>query len=346
MISASRFEGAFPVATGLGAAAEQEGRRLAARRGPMQRGIASDVPRPHVGAVVQQHSHHRDRVPPRRRVQWRDALRGRRADVGPAGRERNPQPSRCGPRPRRAKESSMSHRQRPGPRRSRAAPPRPRTRRRLPRCGAWVAPFRRSRRNRSWPHSLSAPRPPAAPRPSPASPGRPRSAGPSIRCRRPPAQTGRVRDGPRVEPATWPAARRLPAPPPPVRHLRGAGRARAGADPGTHRGRGSKTDSSQSLDLQRDALRAAGVDDPVNVYLRRPRRPAGLSTAPCGPCGRATCSSSGSSTGWAGTWPTWSTPCRTCRPEAWACGCSPAWPIYCQVTAGQSVSPQPPLSAT
>ena len=23
-------------------------------------------------------------------------------------------------------------------------------------------------------------------------------------------------------------------------------------------------------------------------------------------------------------WPTWSTPCRTCRPAAWACGCSPA----------------------
>ena len=28
----------------------------------------------------------------------------------------------------------------------------------------------------------------------------------------------------------------------------------------------SKTDGSQSLDLQRDALRAAGVDDAVNVY--------------------------------------------------------------------------------
>ena len=26
----------------------------------------------------------------------------------------------------------------------------------------------------------------------------------------------------------------------------------------------------------------------------------------------------------AGTSPTWSTPCRTCRPTAWACGCSPA----------------------
>ena len=28
----------------------------------------------------------------------------------------------------------------------------------------------------------------------------------------------------------------------------------------------SKTDGSQSLDLQRDALRAAGVNDAVNVY--------------------------------------------------------------------------------
>ena len=28
----------------------------------------------------------------------------------------------------------------------------------------------------------------------------------------------------------------------------------------------SKTDGSQSLDLQRDPLRAAGVDDAVNVY--------------------------------------------------------------------------------
>ena len=28
----------------------------------------------------------------------------------------------------------------------------------------------------------------------------------------------------------------------------------------------SKTDGSQSLDLQRDALRAAGIDDPANLY--------------------------------------------------------------------------------
>ena len=41
----------------------------------------------------------------------------------------------------------------------------------------------------------------------------------------------------------------------------------------------SKTDGSQSLDLQRDALRAEGIDDAVNplprLRLRRPRRPAG-----------------------------------------------------------------------
>ena len=48
------------------------------------------------------------------------------------------------------------------------------------------------------------------------------------------------------------------------------------------------------------------------------------STAACAPCGRATCSSSGSSTAWAATSPISSTPCRTCRPAAWACGCSPA----------------------
>ena len=28
----------------------------------------------------------------------------------------------------------------------------------------------------------------------------------------------------------------------------------------------SKADGSQSLDLQRDALRAAGIDDPANLY--------------------------------------------------------------------------------
>ena len=73
----------------VGPPVEQKGRRRrrVARRGPMQRRVASDVLRPHVGPVLQQHPHHRDRVPPGRRVQRRDALRGRRADVGPARRE-------------------------------------------------------------------------------------------------------------------------------------------------------------------------------------------------------------------------------------------------------------------
>ena len=60
----------------------------------------------------------------------------------------------------------------------------------------------------------------------------------------------------------------------------------------------SKADGSQSLDLQRDALQAAGVDA-VHVYhdfasgVRDDRRD---STAACARSGRATCSSSGSST--------------------------------------------------
>ena len=55
----------------------------------------------------------------------------------------------------------------------------------------------------------------------------------------------------------------------------------------------SKTDGSQSLDLQRDALRAAGVDDAVNLYGDlasggRDDRPGldmliGCSATPCGP---------------------------------------------------------------
>ena len=65
----------------------------------------------------------------------------------------------------------------------------------------------------------------------------------------------------------------------------------------------SKTDGSESLDLQRDALRAAGIDDAANLYhdlasgVRDDRSPA-----------RATCSSSGSSPGWAGISPTWRGP--------------------------------------
>ena len=62
----------------------------------------------------------------------------------------------------------------------------------------------------------------------------------------------------------------------------------------------SKTDGSQSLDLQRDALRAAGVDDAVNLYHDlasgvRDDRP-GLDRHRAGPVG----------------------------PRAWACGCSSA----------------------
>ena len=65
---------------GLGAAVEQEGgrRHRVARRGPMQRGIAPGIApavlRPDIGPVVQQHLHDGDRVPPRRRVQRRDAF--------------------------------------------------------------------------------------------------------------------------------------------------------------------------------------------------------------------------------------------------------------------------------
>ena len=76
----------------------------------------------------------------------------------------------------------------------------------------------------------------------------------------------------------------------------------------------SKADGSQSLDLQRDALQAAGVDA-GHVYHDcasgvRDDRP-GLDS-----CLRAlrlaTCSSSGSSTASAAPSPTWSPPCRTC----------------------------------
>ena len=72
----------------------------------------------------------------------------------------------------------------------------------------------------------------------------------------------------------------------PVRHRRASRSASAGY------ARVSKSDGYQSLDLQRDALRAAGVDDAVNLYHDfasglRDDRP-GLDTA-CRSCGRATC---------------------------------------------------------
>ena len=47
-----------------------------------------------------------------------------------------------------------------------------------------------------------------------------------------------------------------------------------------------------------------------------------------------------SSTASAATSPTWSTPCRTCRPAAWVCGCSPARGAQIDTTtaAGRLVS--------
>ena len=85
----------------------------------------------------------------------------------------------------------------------------------------------------------------------------------------------------------------------------------------------SKADGSQSLDLQRDALRAEGVDA-GNVYHDvasgvRDDRPD--STAACAPLRKGDVL-----VVWkldrlgAATSPTWSTPCRTCRSAAWACG--------------------------
>ena len=62
------------------------------------------------------------------------------------------------------------------------------------------------------------------------------------------------------------------------------------------------------------------------------------STAACARSGRATCSSSGSSTALAAPSSTWSTPCRTCRPAAWACGCSPG-------KARRSTPPPPPAAS-
>ena len=65
--------------------------------------------------------------------------------------------------------------------------------------------------------------------------------------------------------------------------------------------------------------------DQLVAYLAQQAQavPARDSTAACARSGRATCSWSGSSTASAATSPTWSTPCRTCRPAAWACECSP-----------------------
>ena len=58
--------------------------------------------------------------------------------------------------------------------------------------------------------------------------------------------------------------------------------------------------------------------------VRRPRRPAGARQLPArAPDGRRARRLEARPS-LAVPWPTWSTPCRTCRPAAWACGCSPA----------------------
>ena len=64
---------------------------------------------PRVGPMVQQYPHYRDRVPPRRRVQGRDALRGRRADVGPARREHDVASATSASAPPSSKTVTASH---------------------------------------------------------------------------------------------------------------------------------------------------------------------------------------------------------------------------------------------
>ena len=85
----------------------------------------------------------------------------------------------------------------------------------------------------------------------------------------------------------------------------------------------SKADGSQSLDLQRDALRASTPATSITTSRPVPATTVRDSTAACARAERATCSSSGSSPASAATSPTRSTPCRPCRPAAWVCGCSP-----------------------
>ena len=175
------------------------------------------VLRPDIGPVVQQHPRHRDRVPPRRRVQRRDALRGRRPDVGPARRKHG------GGRAAVARRRIVQRRRRcsignvrvcaaieqirhdlargGGCRdveRGRAGPAKPAApvlaaaaqRAQQPRTdGLAVSPQPRVQRR---------PGRQAAPGPPPASPGQPRSAGPPTRCRPPPPRTTRGPDGRRV----------------------------------------------------------------------------------------------------------------------------------------------------
>ena len=78
----------------------------------------------------------------------------------------------------------------------------------------------------------------------------------------------------------------------------------------------SKADGSQSLDQQRDALLAAGVDAGHvyhDVRVRRTRRPTRTRQLHHARSGRATGSSSGSSTASAAPSPTWPTPCGHCQ---------------------------------
>ena len=88
----------------------------------------------------------------------------------------------------------------------------------------------------------------------------------------------------------------------------------------------SKAGGFQSLDLQREALRAEGIDDPANLYpdfasggrddrpgldscLGALRKGDVLVVWKLGRLGRNLA--------------IWLTPCRICPPEAWACRCSP-----------------------
>ena len=100
----------------------------------------------------------------------------------------------------------------------------------------------------------------------------------------------------------------------------------------------SKADGSQSRDLQRCGPRASTPATSTTTSPPASATTARDSTAACARSGRATCSSSGSSTASVVPSLTWSTPCRTCRPAAWACGCSPG-------KARRSTPPPPPAAS-
>ena len=153
---------------GLGSAAEQEGRRRrgVARRGPMQRGIATAVTRSDVGRVRREQPSRRGRrgLPPRSEP----ALRGRLPNVGVrAALEQDPPRPRARQPPPRCGAGSRLH--------GGAGPGRT--------CSACSAAEGRGARRRSLAARPAAPRAPAAPGPAQPSPGRARSAGPSSRCR-------------------------------------------------------------------------------------------------------------------------------------------------------------------